>query len=157
MPKVRANRIAVYMYRNTPTGVEFLQLHRAPGAGDYAGSWQTIYGGIKSHETAIEAAIREIKEEAGVIPRELYQVEYLESFYHRSRDRVTILPVFAAVTDRKAKIVLDDEHDAFRWVPGAQISTHFVWSVQREAIDAIQRDIIGDSPAKKLLHIKIKD
>ncbi|HTV48469.1 MAG TPA: NUDIX domain-containing protein [Phycisphaerae bacterium] len=157
MPKVKANRVAVYVYRNGDNGIEFLQLHRSPGSGDYAGSWQTIYGGIKSKETAIEAAIREVKEETGLVPKEFYQVEYLESFYHRSRDRVTVLPVFAALMARNAKITLDAEHDAFRWVTAAEVSTHFVWRVQREAIDIIQRDIIGDSQAKKLLRIKVKD
>jgi dihydroneopterin triphosphate diphosphatase len=156
MPKVKANRVAVYAYRTGDAGIEFLQLHRAPGSGDYAGSWQTIYGGIKSNETAIQAVIREIREETGLVPKQLHQVEYLESFYHRSRDRVTILPVFAALMNRTAKIILDAEHDAFRWISTADVPTHFVWRVQREAIDIIRRDIIGESPAKKLLHINVR-
>ncbi len=154
MAKVKANRIAVYVYRSGPGGVEFLQLRRAAGSGDYAGTWQTVYGGIKSGETAIAAARRELKEETGLIPRQMHQVEYLEGFYHRARDRVTFLPVFAVGIVRSAKIALDAEHDDYRWVPLADVSSHFIWRVQRRAIAIIVADIIQGSPARDLLRVE---
>ncbi len=154
MAKVKANRIAVYVYRSGPAGVEFLQLRRAAGSGDYAGTWQTVYGGIKSGETAIAAARRELQEETGLTPRRMHQVEYLEGFYHRARDHVTFLPVFAVGVGRSAKITLDAEHDDHRWVPLADVGTHFVWRVQRRAIAIIVEDIIQGSPARDLLRIK---
>jgi dATP pyrophosphohydrolase len=153
MAKVKSNRVAVYVFRMMPAGPQFLQLHRAGGSGDYAGTWQTVYGGIKSHETAIAAALRELKEETRLTPQNFYQVEYLESFYHRARDRVTVLPVFAAQVAPNAKVILNAEHDDFRWVHGPDIATHFVWRVQRAAIAIIQEDILGSSPAKALLTI----
>jgi 8-oxo-dGTP pyrophosphatase MutT (NUDIX family) len=107
LPKVKSNRVAVYVFRVSLTGPQFLQLHRAVGSGDYAGTWQTVYGGIKSGETAIAAALRELKEETQLTPKQFFQVEYLESFYHRARDRVTILPVFAAQIAANAKVIID--------------------------------------------------
>ena len=115
MPKIKSNRIAVYVYRKTPGGPEFLQLLRAPGQGDYGGIWSIVYGGIKSGETAVEAALRELREETGLKPAAFHQVEFLEMFYHRGRDRVNVLPVFAAAAPRNHKVVLNDEHTDFRW------------------------------------------
>ena len=155
MPKVKSNRVAVYVFRRLSGGAQFLQLHRAAGSGDYAGTWQTVYGGIKSGETAINAALRELKEETQLVPTKFFQVEYLESFYHRARDRVTVLPVFAAQIAPHAKVILDAEHDDFRWVDLPDVADHFVWRVQRQAIAIIEQDILGTSPAKELLTIKI--
>ncbi len=155
MPKVKSNRVAVYVFRRLPGGPQFLQLHRAVGSGDYAGTWQTVYGGIKSNETAIAAALRELKEETQLVSTRFFQVEYLESFYHRARDRVTVLPVFAAEIAANTKVILDEEHDNYRWVDLSDVNTHFVWRVQRQAIAIIQQDILGTSPAKDLLTIKL--
>ncbi len=155
MPKVKSNRVAVYVFRHLAGGTQFLQLHRAAGSGDYDGTWQTVYGGIKSGETAINAALRELQEETQLVPTNFFQVEYLESFYHRARDRVTVLPVFAAQIAPRAKVILDAEHDDYRWVDLADVGAHFVWRVQRQAIAIIEQDILGTSPAKELLTIKV--
>jgi dATP pyrophosphohydrolase len=143
MPKIKSNRIAVYVYRKTPAGPEFLQLLRAPGQGDYGGIWSIVYGGIKSGETAVEAALRELREETGLKPTAFHQVEFLEMFYHRGRDRVNVLPVFAAAAPRNHKVVLNDEHSDFRWVPSADVEKSFLWRVQRQAIAIITEDIVS--------------
>lgn len=153
MPRVKANRIAVYVYRIAKSGPEFLQLHRSASSGDYAGSWQTVYGGIKKDETAIAAAQRELTEETGLVPQFMHQVEYLEGFYHQTKDRVTLLPVFAAMVAANAKVKLNAEHDAHRWVSLDKVGELFVWRVQRQAIDIIVQDILGASPGKDLLQI----
>ena len=153
MPKIKSNRVAVYVFRLLPAGTQYLQLRRAVDSGDYAGTWQTVYGRIKSGETAVTAARRELLEETGLVPKELFQVEYLESFYHRARDRVTVLPVFAAQVATNAEVLIDEEHDDYRWVDLADAPTHFVWRVQRQAIAIIEQDILGTSPAKDLLTI----
>ena len=154
MPKIKSNRIAVYVYRKTPAGPEFLQLLRAPGQGDYGGIWSIVYGGIKSGETAVEAALRELREETGLKPAAFHQVEFLEMFYHRGRDRVNVLPVFAAAAPRNHKVVLNDEHTDFRWVPSADVEKSFLWRVQRQAIAIITEDIISSrSLALNLLKI----
>ena len=155
MSKVKANRVAVYVFRTGTAGVEFLQLHRAVDTGDYAGTWQVVYGGIKRRETAVEAALRELKEETGLAPAAMHQVEYLEGFYHRRRDRVTLMPVFAVRVNRSAKIKLDREHDQYRWVSPRQMNTHFVWREQRQAVQIIVDDIVGDSPARELLRVPL--
>ena len=153
MAKLKANRIAVYVFRLGKTEPEFLQLYRSATSGEYAGSWQVVYGGIKNGETAIAAAQRELTEETGLVPEKMHQVEYLEGFYHRAKDRVTLLPVFAVQVSQKAKIKLDDEHDSYRWIPLSKVGESFVWRVQRTAIEIIVEDILGGSPGREMLRI----
>jgi dATP pyrophosphohydrolase len=156
MPKVKSSRVAVYVYRKAATGPEFLQLHRVDGRGEYAGIWGTVYGGIKAGETAIEAALREVHEETGLRPTTFHQVEFLETFYQRSKDRINMLPVFAAQAPRQFRVTLNDEHDAFRWTPLSAVGQCFLWRVQREAIAVIHEDIISArSPAVDILKISV--
>ncbi len=157
MAKVKANRVAVYVFRKRAGGIELLQLQRAGNVESYPASWQTVYGGILKGETAVDAAQRELHEETGLTPKNFYQVEYLESFYNQQRDRVVLMPVFAAEVVGNASVQLNEEHDDFRWVALADVAAHFVWRAQRQAIEIIQSDIIAGLPSAALLKIPAHD
>ncbi len=158
MAKVKAKGVAVYVYRQAQSEVEFLQLRRSGHAGEYQRSWQTVYGGIKKKETAVEAAIRELYEETGLEAQAMFQVEYLESFYFRPRDVVMVMPVFAAQAATGATVKINEEHDDFRWVRQDELTKHFVWRTQREALQIICEDILAPQPALalELLRIDVK-
>lgn len=153
MASVRADLVAVYVYRRTPLGgVEFLQLRRA--AHDSCGnSWAVVYGGVEAGETAVQAALRELREETGLSPRFLQQVEYVESFYFRSEDRIVLTPVFVAEVDAGAVVVMNGEHEEHRWVPSAQVSECFMWRTQRECIAIIEDQLRHPGPAAAFLTV----
>jgi dihydroneopterin triphosphate diphosphatase len=164
MPDIRADGIAVYVYRQTPAGFEFLQIRRSASTGEFQHSWQTVYGGIERaadgtwKETAVQAALRELKEETGLVPQRLWQVEYLESFYFRPRDYVLFMPVFAAQVacpPRDPPIVLNDEHDDYRWIPEARIESAFMWRTQREALRYILDALQHGSAAMHFLEVPL--
>ena len=154
MPEVRADAIAVYVYRRTPL-LEFLQVRRSAVAGEYEGSWQTIYGGIHPGETATQAALRELKEETGLTPIRMWQVEYLETFYFRPKDYVVMMPVFAVEVPREAQVTLNEEHDNVRWVQEAVVDNFFMWRSQREALHILLEALRDSSPAREFLSVRL--
>jgi dihydroneopterin triphosphate diphosphatase len=156
MAKIRADGIAVYVYKRAGQAIDFLQLRRSANTGEYQHSWQICYGGIKEGETSVQAALRELKEETGLIPREMHQVEYLEQFFFRPHDYVLVMPVFAVRVDAADPITLNDEHDAFRWISSAQIETHFMWRTQREALRIILDEILHPGLATDHLRVDLQ-
>jgi len=156
MAQVRADGVAVYVYRRSGALIEFLQLYRSAGTGEYQHSWQICYGGIEPGETAVQAALRELKEETALAPREMFQIEYLENFYFRLHDYVLMMPVFAARVEAADPIILNEEHTAFRWVSAADIPTHFMWRTQREALRIIEEEIRQPGLAMHLLQVDLE-
>jgi dATP pyrophosphohydrolase len=156
MADVRADGIAVYVYRPTPAGIELLQIHRSARTGEYQQSWQIVYGGIEPGETAPQAARRELQEETGLVPRGMFQVEYLEQFYFMPHDYVLIMPVFAAEVAPDATVTLNDEHDAHRWVKAAAVEAHFMWRTQREAIAILLEELARPTASRPLLTINLR-
>lgn len=150
MPALPPEAVAVYPYRRTDGGLELLQLRRT---GPYQGTWHNVYGGVEAGETAVEAALRELREETGLAPLALHQVEHLESFYFRVTDRVVLMPVFAAEIAPSAEILLDSEHDAWRWVPATELDRWFMWRSQRLALEAMLEGLDSDGPAAERLRI----
>jgi 8-oxo-dGTP pyrophosphatase MutT (NUDIX family) len=150
---VRADGVAVYVWRRGEGGVELLQVHRSEATGEYQHSWQIVYGGIEKGETAVQAAVRELKEETGLTARGMFQVEYVETFYFRPKDYVLMMPVFAVEVGMGDTITLNEEHDAFRWVKAGAMEEHFMWRTQREAVRIILQEIQRPGLAMGMLKI----
>lgn len=152
--RIQSDGIAVYVFRRAGDSYEFLQLLRSVTTGEYQQSWQIVYGGIEPGETAVAAALRELREEAGLAPRLMFQAEYLEMFYFQHTDYVTVMPVFAVEVFADDPITLNHEHTAWRWVPEAEIAQKFMWRSQREALAIILEALRNPGAAMKLLTVK---
>jgi dATP pyrophosphohydrolase len=118
-----------------------------------AGAWAVVRGKVEDGETAWGAALRELVEETGVRPGELYQLDTLDSFYLAAADAVYHCPGFCAVVGRDVEIVLNAEHDAYRWVAREHIDRDFLWPGERLQAAEICREILDDGPAKPFLRI----
>jgi dATP pyrophosphohydrolase len=156
MASIRADGIAVYVYKRSGDVIDFLQLRRSRNTGEYQHSWQICYGGIKDGETAVKAALRELKEETGLKPRAMHQVEYLEQFFFRPHDYVLVMPVFAVMVDAADPLTLNDEHSEYRWIASTDIETHFMWRTQREAIRIILDEILHPGLAASYLRVNLQ-
>jgi dATP pyrophosphohydrolase len=160
---VRPAAIAVYVYRRSADGAafEFLQMRRSPRSGRHPGLWQPVYGGVEpdprgidGQETAVMAALRELREETGLTPLRMFQVEYIEQFYLRVTDSLYAMPVFAVEIDRSAQITLNDEHVDVRWIPEHDINSAFLWRSQREALSVLLAQLHHPTAAADLLEIR---
>lgn len=152
----RTRMITVLVARPTDSGGhEFLRLRRAP-AEFYAGTWQTIRGGVEAGETVTVAALRELKEESGLTPVEFYRLGTVETFYLDAGDRVWQSPAFFALVDRSAAVVLDREHDAFKWVPRERVVGETLWASERALLNDLFIDILDNGIAKPYLRVTLE-
>jgi dATP pyrophosphohydrolase len=154
--KLRYDMVNCYVVRpGESAGThELLQLRRAPGEA-LAGAWSVVRGGIEKDETAWQAALRELHEETGLRPLEFYQFDTIDLFYLASNDSLWHVPGFCAVVPRDAVVVLDAEHDAFRWVGRERIDADFLWPGERAQLAELCREILDDGPAKLYLRIAL--
>ena len=149
---------ACYVARPTADGQshEFLQLCRR--AGDYmAGAWTTVYGTSSEGETAWQAALRELREESGLSPREFYQLDFVQTFYTALNDTLWHAIPFIALVARQDELTLNEEHSSHRWVTRDRVDELFLWESDRASIRSACRDILDGSSAKQHLKIEVKD
>jgi len=152
--RVRHDMITCYAVRAAAESHEFLQLRRVPK--DFmGGTWQAVSGRIEPGETAWEAAIRELEEEAGLKPIELYRLPVVNTFYITEQDTLWHSVPFCAIVDAKAAVTLNDEHDASRWVPRNNVDKAFMWATDRAAIAELCTTILDAGEAKPYLRIPI--
>jgi len=157
-PQVRTDIVDVYVFRRCDrrpggTQTQFLQMRRRKGL--MIGTWQPIMGHVQADETAVEAALREMAEETGFRPNHrnsallgFWQLETVNTYFLAPDDCVMHSPCFAAEVTDQAEPVLDQAHDAHRWVRVDQVERLFLWPGQRAATERILRDLL---PANSLL------
>lgn len=150
-PRVRTDLVLVHVFRNAPGGPAWLQLRRAREP--MAGTWQPIMGHIEPGETAAEAARRELAEETGLRALPLWQVDSVFPFFLAGPDEVYLSPAFVAQAAAADQPVLDEEHNAWRWVGDADVPHAFAWPFQIAAIDEARALIQRPSPGRTHLRI----
>jgi len=152
---IRYNLVSVYVLRPGAGGEthELLQIRRA--AEDFmGGTWQTVAGCIEGAEKAWEAGLRELREETGLEPREYYQLDKVNVFYIASQDALVHGVGFCAIVDRAARVTLNAEHDAHRWIGRSTIDANVMWPGEREALADLCREILDNGPAKPFMRIE---
>ncbi|MGH7499031.1 MAG: NUDIX hydrolase [Gemmatimonadales bacterium] len=136
MTSIRVTLVDLYVVRGAGASLEFLALRRAPG-GRCPGSWEAVHGHIEPEERPPEAAVREMKEETGLVPLRLYNLSRVESFYQHRIDEVALVPVFAAFVTPDAPVQIGPEHDRFKWFRPADARERFAWPREQRAVDDI--------------------
>lgn len=153
MAEVASNVVEVSVFRFRNDQPEFLLLRRAPFDALYPGIWQIITGSLRERETALRGAGREVLEEIGVAPLRFWVVPHVSSFYDAGRDRISLIPHFAAQLSPEAEVVLSHEHDLYAWVDFPEARKRVVWPAQRQALEIVYREILGGEPAAGLVEV----
>lgn len=153
---VRHDHVSVFVVRADDSGEshEFLQLRRS--AGDYMGAtWQIVRGGVEAGESYADAALRELHEESGLTPLEMYRLGSVESFYTSSDDTLWHSVAFCVIVDRAQHPRLNHEHEDYRWVRREEMESRTIWASERRVLADLCRDILDDGIAKPHLRLSL--
>ena len=134
--KIISYLIEAHIFRVYDSGLEFLLLKRSKDE-IYPGLWQMVTGKIKDNEKAFEAALREIKEETGLLPEKFWVTPTVNSFYEPVEDYICEIPVFAAKVDINSDVKISSEHSEYIWASVEAAKNFLAWPGQRNAVDII--------------------
>lgn len=113
-----------------------------------------VNGKIKAGEKAYQAAVRELLEETGLSPIQLWVVPNVNSFYSAQSDNLIFIPVFAAKVNSKNQVVISSEHEDFCWVNAEEAKKLLAWEGQRKSADLIVKYFNEDKHFFDLLEIE---
>jgi type II secretory ATPase GspE/PulE/Tfp pilus assembly ATPase PilB-like protein/8-oxo-dGTP pyrophosphatase MutT (NUDIX family) len=136
MTEIRAGTIDVYVIRPLPDGWKVLVMQRSletrcPTA------WETVHGRLEEGERPEDGATRELEEETGLRPSDLWVIT-VQPYYLRASSVVQLAVVFAAFVEEPASVTLGPEHSAYEWLPVEEAARRFAWPREREALREIQ-------------------
>ena len=97
-----------------------------------------------------EAALREIREETGLVPDAFYSADFIERFYVVEQNTINVVPVFVGFVAADASVRLSREHSDYMWVASTEANDHLHFSQQRESVAHIQRTFLDNSPSELL-------
>lgn len=152
--KIVSTMIEAHIIREIDRRFEFLLLKRAENQ-FYPGLWQMVTGKIIPAEKAFETALREIKEETGLTPLQLWIAPTINSFYEPKDEYICLLPVFVAKVDAGSKIIISDEHTEYKWLEKDKAKELLAWPGQREAVDIIEDYLINKKSFLHFVEIKL--
>jgi len=155
MMKIISNLIEAHIFRETEKGIDFLLLKRADDQ-KYPGLWQMVTGKIEGEEKAHQTALREIKEETGLEPLQLWVAPKINSFYEPKDEYICMLPVFAARVEGKTNVRLSEEHTEYKWVGKDEAKKLLAWPGQRESVDIIEDYFLNEKSFFHFVEIKVE-
>ena len=153
MTEIVIRVVDCWVIRKEKDHVKYLIMKRA-GKLLYEGIYHCVHGKIKDGEKAWETAIRELHEETGMTPIQLWTADTTSSFYEASDDRFNLVPVFVALVEEQ-DVKLSKEHDTFEWLTFQEASNRVTWNNHKSAIEGIHRMFSTEFPHKKWLEVKI--
>ena len=133
---------------------EFLQMLRSPGL-FHGNTWQVVRGKVEDGETFIQAALRELREETSLIPKEFFRVGSVETFYTAYQDTIWHSVPFLAIVERNQSVQLNREHTEHRWIHRNEIEKHVMWAGELRLLADLYRDILDNGIAKQHLRIDL--
>ena len=145
---VRCTMVSVLALRGRAVRTRVLLVRRA---GSYLhGVWSYVAGHVEHGETGWQAALRELREETGLVPEALYATSFCETFYFAPANRIEIVPAFVARIADDARVRLNAEHSAYRWLTPATAARRFPFGSQRDLLAHVRREFIRREPAPTL-------
>jgi dATP pyrophosphohydrolase len=135
MSRTEVRVIDAYVFIKTKSGLKYLLLKRAEEK-IYGGLWQCVTGKIEADEPAWETAVRELKEETGLTPLNMFVADHVSKFYEANKDRMNLIPVFGIEVESD-EVKLSDEHSKFMWADFDFAFKKLVWRGQKDGLFSV--------------------
>lgn len=150
---IRACGVSVLVLRPEPRqgpggGRRVLLLRRA--GIHLPGVWSQVSGGIEPGERGWQAALRELAEETGLAPLELYSADAYEQWYEREREEIVLFPVFVALVAAGAEPALNHEHSEYVWATLSEAEALLCFAAQRRTLRHVWAEFVEHSPLECL-------
>ena len=142
---VRCEMVSAIAMRGDRDNTEVLLVRRA--GPHLHGAWTYIAGHVEPGESGWQAARRELTEETGLTPVDLYATSFCEQFYEARSDCIQIVPAFVARIPIDAEVRLNPEHSACRWVAFEDAADMLPFGSQRDLIVHVRREFIQRTPS----------
>ncbi|MBT5782199.1 NUDIX domain-containing protein [Candidatus Marinimicrobia bacterium] len=127
--------IDAYVFIKTKSGLKYLLLKRAEEK-IYGGLWQCVTGKIEADEPAWKTAVRELKEETGLTPINMFVADHVSQFYEANKNRMNLIPVFGIEVESD-EVKLSDEHSKFVWADFDFAFKKLVWRGQKDGLFSV--------------------
>ena len=155
MNQIKVRVVDCYVYRRTDNGIVFLLMKRNLNK-IYEHLWQGVAGKIEEGETSSEAAIRELNEETGLSPLNMFVADHVSKFYEVHGDRINLVPVFGIEVDSEI-INLSEEHISYKWVDINEALNTLVWNGQKKGIQTVHDMVINNDDRMIWSKVEIKN
>ncbi len=155
MNQIKVRVVDCYVYRRIDDGIVFLLMKRNLNK-IYEHLWQGVAGKIEEGETSSEAAIRELKEETGLSPVNMFVADHVSKFYEVHGDRINLVPVFGIEVDSEI-INLSEEHISYKWVDINEALNTLVWNGQKKGIQTVHDMVINNDDRMIWSKVEIKN
>lgn len=154
MTKVAVRVVDCYVYNLLEDNPEFLILKRNKNK-IYEHLWQGVAGKIEKGELTWQTAIRELKEETGLDPLNIFVADHVSRFYETNGDRINLVPVFGIEVVSK-DVILSEEHVDFKWVNYTEAKNTLVWNGQKTGLKVVNTMINNDDERMRWSKVNFK-
>ena len=154
MGEVLVRVIDAYIYCYNEDKLNFLILKRSKTK-IYEHLWQGVAGKIEKGETASQTAIRELKEETGLIPHRMFVADHVSSFYESSFDQINMVPVFG-IEVKSMDVILSDEHCKFKWTTFEKAYDILTWNGRKKGLKVVYEMLNSKDERIKWSKVSIK-
>ena len=146
---IRSVAVSAILVSLDADGARVLLLRRSAGDA-LGGEWCQVSGRIEADETAWQAALREIREETGLVPDAFYSAGICEQFYDAKHDRIMLMPVFVGFVGHERAVRVNDEHSDARWMTFAEAAAAVTFGGQRAILEHVRREFADRRPSEWL-------
>ena len=154
MGEVIVRVIDAYIYHYNRNKLRFLILKRSKTK-IYEHLWQGVAGKIEKGEAAPQTAIRELKEETGLVPYRMFVADHVSTFYESNFDQMNIVPVFG-IEVLSMDVILSDEHCEFKWTTFEQAYDILTWNGQKKGLKVVYEMLNSKDERIKWSEVLIK-